>query len=130
MKAVRLGLGFAVGVGFGGIGPGGIAWAQGAAQFDGQYVGQLTLTQTVQGDCTQPPPGSLYPLTVSRGEVRFKYVPRFDTVLSGTVGPTGVFKASARVRSGLIQMTGRIQGSRATAEIMSPSCNYTFRSGN
>jgi hypothetical protein len=30
-------------------------------------------------DYTQPPLGALYPLTISGGEVRFAYVPRFDT---------------------------------------------------
>src|SRR6266487_2789606 len=64
-----------------GAGLGGAAWAQGPAMFDGQYVGELSLTRTVGGDCTAPPLGSLYPLTISRGEVRFAYVPRFATTL-------------------------------------------------
>jgi|ERR1700756_2820341 hypothetical protein len=104
----------------------GIAWAQGSAKFDGQYRGELTLTKVIKGDCTQPPPGALYPLTISRGEVRFVYVPRFDTTLRGRVGEDGIFKASARARKGFVQMTGRIQGNNITAHIVSPSCNYTF----
>ena len=99
----------------------------GSAKFDGQYMGELTLTKEISGDCTQPPPGALYPLTVSRGEVRFAYVPRFDTTLSGKVDENGIFKASARVRKGFVQMTGRIQGSNLTAHIVLPSCNYTFQ---
>src|SRR6267142_4313050 len=104
-------------------GLGGIAWAQGSAKFDGQYVGELTLTKVIN-DCTRPPLGALYPLTISRGEVRFVYVPRFDTRLSGKVDENGIFKASARARKGFVQMTGRIQGKNITANIVSPSCNY------
>ena len=105
------------------------AWAQGPEKFDGQYIGELTLTKVIN-DCTQPPPGALYPLTISRGEVRFKYVPRFDTTLRGKVGEDGIFKASARLRRGFVQMTGRIQGNNLTAHIVSPSCNYTFQTKN
>jgi hypothetical protein len=117
-----LGLGLFIGTGLGSV-----AWAQGSATFDGQYMGELTLTKVINGDCTEPPLGSLYPLTVSRGEVRFAYVPRFSTTLSGRVGENGSFKASARVRKGLVQMTGRIQANNITAYIVSPSCNYTFQ---
>jgi hypothetical protein len=117
-----LGVGLLLGTGLGSV-----AWAQGSARFDGQYMGELTLTKEIAGDCTQPPSGALYPLTISRGEVRFAYVPRFDTTLRGSVDENGVFKASARVRKGFAQMTGRIQGSNLTAEIVSPSCNYTFQ---
>jgi hypothetical protein len=117
-----LGLGLLLGTGFGSV-----AWSQGSAKFDGQYMGELTLTKEISGDCTQPPPGALYPLTVSRGEVRFAYVPRFDTTLSGKVDENGIFKAYARLRKGFLQMTGRIQGSNLTAHIVSPSCNYTFQ---
>jgi hypothetical protein len=106
------------------------ASAQGSARFDGQYMGELTLTKVITGDCTQPAPGALYPLTISRGEVRFVYVPRFITTLSGNVDENGVFKASARSRRGLVQMTGRIQGDKITAYIVSPSCNYTFQTKN
>lgn len=109
---------------------GSAAWAQGSARFDGQYMGELTLAKTISGDCTQPPLGSLYPLTISRGEVRFVYVPRFNTTLSGRVGENGVFKASARFRKGSVQMTGRIQGDKLAADIVSPSCNYTFQTRN
>jgi hypothetical protein len=117
-----LGLGLLLGTGLGSV-----AWAQGSAKFDGQYMGELTLTKEMSGDCTTPPLGALYPLTVSRGEVRFKYVPRFNTSLSGTVDQNGIFKASARLRGGFVQMTGRIQGNGLTAEIVSPSCKYTFK---
>src|SRR6266851_844007 len=61
------------------------------------------------------------------GEVRFVYLPRFNTTLSGRVSDNGSFKASARLRRGFIQMTGRIQGNNITAYIVSPSCNYTFQ---
>src|SRR5579863_1125771 len=110
-----------------GIGLAGVAWAQGLAQFDGQYVGKLTLTKTIKGDCTQPPLGAVYPLAISRGEVRFAYVPHFDTTLSGKVDKNGVFKAFARLRKGSVQMTGRVEGINVTANIVSPSCNYTFQ---
>jgi hypothetical protein len=107
-----------------------VAWAQGAAGFDGQYAGELILMRTLKGDCTQPPPGALYPLTVSGGNVRFAYVPRFATTLSGKVGDNGNFTASARLRKGFAQMSGHIQGNKVTASIVSPSCNYTFQTRN
>jgi hypothetical protein len=119
-----LGLGLLLGTGLGSA-----AWAQGSAKFDGQYMGELTLTKVIN-DCTQPPQGALYPLTISRGEVRFAYVPRFDTTLSGKVDENGTFKASARLRRGYVQMTGHIQGNNLTAHIVSPSCNYTFQTKN
>ena len=121
----RLRLGFALAIGWAGS-----ALAQSPASFDGQYMGELTLTRVVSGDCTQPPFGALYPLVVSRGEVHFAYVPRFATTLSGSIGRDGVFKAAARLRSGVVQMTGRIQGNHVTAQIISPSCNYTFETKN
>ena len=120
-----LGLGLLLGTGLGSV-----AWAQGSAAFDGQYTGELTLTKVFNGDCTKPPLGALYPLTISRGEVRFSYRPRFDTTLSGRVDENGVLKASARLRKGFVRMTGRIQGNNLTAFIVSPSCNYTFRTKN
>jgi len=120
-----LGLGLLLGAGLGSV-----AWAQGSAAFDGQYMGELTLTKVINGDCTKPPFGALYPLTISRGEVRFAYRPRFDTTLSGRVDQNGIIKASARVRKGFVRMTGRIQGRNLTAFIVSPSCNYTFHTKN
>jgi len=117
-----LGLGLLLGAGLGSV-----AWAQGSTKFDGQYMGELTLTKEITGDCTQPPLGALYPLTISRGEVRFVYLPRFGTTLSGKVGENGVFKTSARLRRGFVHMTGRIQGNSVSASIVSPSCNYTFQ---
>jgi len=120
-----LGLGLMVGVGLWSV-----AWAQGPAQFDGHYMGELTLKSVISGDCTDPPLGSLYPLTISRGEVRFAYLPRFNTTLSGKVGQNGMFKASARLRRGLVQMTGRVSGNNISASIVSPSCNYTFQTRN
>jgi hypothetical protein len=107
-----------------------VAWAQGSARFDGQYVGELTLTATISGDCTTPPLGALYPLTISGGVVRFKYVPRFDTTLIGTVDGRGNFKASRQLRRGLVSMTGHIEGASVTASIISPSCRYTFQTKN
>jgi len=104
------------------------AWAQGAGVFDGDYVGELTLSGIVNGDCTTPPLGSAYPLSISGGVVRFKYVPRFDTTLTGPVDRNGGFKASAQTKSGTINMVGRIQGGRVTAKIQSPSCLYSFQS--
>jgi hypothetical protein len=103
------------------------AWAQGPSRFDGQYRGELTLTKEIKENCTQPPLGALYPLRISRGEVEFAYIPRFDTTLKGRVDENGLFKAAARIRHGSVQMTGRIQGRSITARIVSPSCNYTFR---
>ena len=91
---------------------GSVAWAQGSAKFDGQYTGELTLTKTISGDCTEPPLGALYPLTISRGEVRFEYRPRFGTVLRGKIDENGNFAASTRVPKGSVRMTGHIQGTR------------------
>jgi hypothetical protein len=113
-----------------GAGLGSVAWAQSLAKFDGQYVGELTLTKEITGDCTMPPLGALYPLTISRGEVRFAYLPRFGTTLRGRVGENGIFKASAPLRKGFVQMTGHIQGNNLTASIVSPSCNYMFKTKN
>jgi hypothetical protein len=104
-----------------------VGWAQGSAKFDGQYRGELTLTKELKENCTQPPLGALYPLRISRGEVQFVYVPRFDTTLRGTVNENGMFKANARLKHGSVRMTGRIQGNNITAHIVSPSCNYTFQ---
>ncbi|HVH79417.1 MAG TPA: hypothetical protein VM782_08520 [Stellaceae bacterium] len=106
-------------------------WAQGVSKFDGEYVGELTLTGIIDGDCTPPPSGAAYPLTISGGVVRFKYVPRFDTTLIGTIDGKGVFKATRRLRRGEVTMTGRIEGYRnLTATIASPSCMYSFQSKN
>lgn len=105
---------------------GSAAWAQGSSRFDGQYRGELTLTKEIKENCTRPPLGALYPLKVSHGEVQFIYVPRFDTTLRGRVDGNGFFKATAHIRHGSVQMTGRIQGNNITAYIVSPSCNYTF----
>jgi hypothetical protein len=124
-RPLGVGLCLLLGTGFGSA-----AWAQGSARFDGQYVGELTLDKTIKGDCAQPPLGALYPLTISRGEVRFKYVPRFATSLSGTIAENGVFKASGRARKGLVQMTGQVQGNSLSAHILSPSCSYTFQTRN
>jgi hypothetical protein len=121
----RLGLGLLLAV----MVPG-AAWAQGSARFDGQYMGELTLTRTMSGDCTEPPLGALYPLRISRGEVRFAYTPRFATTLTGTVDDRGVFKAVARLKNGSVQMTGHIRGNDVTAYLVSPSCNYTFQTKN
>ena len=104
-----------------------LASAQGAASFDGHYVGELTLARVITGDCTPPPLGSLYPLTIAAGQVRFAYVPRFDTTLSGRVAANGSFKATARVKRGFIQMTGRTDGNNLSAAIVSPSCHYNFQ---
>lgn len=120
-----LGLGLLLGAGLCGA-----AWAQGSTEFDGQYTGELTLTKIISGDCTPPPLGARYPLIISGGTVQFKYVPRFDTRLIGKVDKVGNFKASARVRSGIVQMTGRIAGNNVTADIISASCYYTFQTGN
>ena len=120
-----LGLGLLLGMGLGSV-----AWAQSSAKFDGQYMGELTLTKEINGDCTTPPLGALYPLTISRGEVQFAYRPRFGTTLRGRVGENGIFKASAPLRKGIVQMTGRIQGNNLTASIVSPSCNYMFKTKN
>jgi len=111
-------------------GLGGAVWAQGVGPFDGQYVGAMTLTRWVGGDCTDPPLGARYPLSIAGGQVRFKYVPRFDTVLRGTVDRNGNFKASARIHHGTVVMTGHVQGGDLTAEIVSPSCHYSYSTRN
>ena len=120
-----LGLGTALSIGLAGI-----ALGQGASRFDGQYVGQLILAGIANGNCMQPPSGALYPLTIAGGEVRFKYVPRFDTVLTGKVESNGTFKAGRRLKNGWVTMTGHIDGHSLTADIVSPSCNYTFKVTN
>ena len=103
-----------------------IAWAQGSTQFDGQYVGELTLTKVINGDCTRPPLGSLYPLTISGGQVQFKYDPRFDTILRGHVNEDGTFMATRLLRKGQVGMIGYVKGNSVIAYIDSPSCKYTF----
>ena len=113
-----------------GAGLGSVALAQGSARFDGQYVGKLILKKEISGDCTQPPSGALYPLTISGGEVRFVYRPRFATTLRGKIDQDGIFKASARLRKGFVRMDGRIQGNNLSADITSPSCHYTFQTKN
>ena len=108
---------------------GGAANAQGAAQFDGQYVGEMALTGIISGDCTRPPLGSSYPLIVSGGVVRFKYVPRFDTTLVGKIDANGNFKASATLHHGVATMTGHVRAGygTVTANIVTPSCQYSFQ---
>ena len=106
---------------------GNVAWAQGAGKFDGQYVGELTLKGIINGDCTKPPLGAEYPLTISGGIVRFKYVPRFDTALTGRVDDKGNFKATAALHHGTATMTGHTDGLNVTANIVSPSCEYSFQ---
>jgi hypothetical protein len=101
--------------------------ARGAGPFDGQYTGELTLKGIIGGDCTRPPLGAVYPLTIANGQVRFKYVPRFDTTLIGTIDATGNFKASRVLRRGEVKMVGRVQGTELSATITSPSCIYGFQ---
>jgi hypothetical protein len=113
------------------VGIAGTAWAQGASEFDGQYVGELTLTGIINGNCTTPPVGAEYPLTIAGGQVHFKYVPRFDTELTGRIDPNGAFKATGQTKSGVVTMSGHISGYRnLTASIVSPSCQYTFQTKN
>ncbi len=108
---------------------GGAAWAQGASPFDGQYVGRLTLMDVISGDCTTPPLGAAYPLIVSAGRVSFAYLPRFATTLTGSVTADGSFRASAPTKLGPVVMTGQIRGNGVSAQIVSPSCRYTFQTG-
>jgi hypothetical protein len=103
------------------------ASAQTTGKFDGNYVGQLTLSGIISGDCTTPPTGSAYPLSIAGGIVHFKYVPRFDTVLTGKIDDKGDFKASSRTKAGMINMVGHVApGGALTANIQSPSCLYSF----
>jgi hypothetical protein len=121
LKRLGLGLLFAVGIA-------GAAAAQGWTRFDGQYVGELTLAGVVSGECMHPPPGSAYPMTIAGGQVRFKYVPRFDTTLIGRVDQNGNFKAARQLKRGWVSMTGHVDANGVTASIVSPSCNYNFQS--
>lgn len=121
----RLGLGLVLAFAFG-AGVAAAASAQAPSRFDGDYVGELSLKGIINGDCTKPPLGSAYPLSVAGGVVRFKYVPRFDTTLTGRIDPNGSFKAVAHVKSGTITMTGRVQAGGVNATIQSPSCIYSF----
>jgi hypothetical protein len=116
-----VGLGLLLGAGFGTV-----AWGQGSGKFDGHYVGQLTLLQVFSGDCTQPPVGARYPLSITHGRVRFKYLPRFNTTLTGTIEDNGALKASARLNRGTARMTGRVDGTQLLADIVTPSCHYGF----
>jgi hypothetical protein len=104
--------------------------AQVTSAFDGRYVGELRLAQVIDGDCTEPPRGALYPLTVSGGQVHFAYLPRFATTLTGNVAANGSFRASAPTKRGRVEMTGQIRGDRVTAQIVSPSCRYDFATRN
>ncbi|HXP04027.1 MAG TPA: hypothetical protein VN808_07885 [Stellaceae bacterium] len=107
------------------------AWAQGSSRFDGQYAGELTLKGIINGDCTEPPLGAIYPLTISGGVVRFKYVARFDTTLTGPVDAKGNFQATGRTKHGFVVMNGHVaDGNTLTASIVSPSCQYSFQTKN
>src|SRR5947209_18103538 len=86
----ELGLGLVLGGGLAGA-----AWAQGSAPFDGQYTGGLVLVHEKKGDCTRPPSGAVYPLAISRGEVRVSYVPRCAPARSRRVAPDGVCRGWA-----------------------------------
>ena len=113
------------------LGIAGMARAQGASQFDGHYVGELTLKGIINGDCTTPPVGAEYPLMIAGGQVHFKYVPRFDTELTGRIDPNGSFKAIGKTKTGVVTMTGHVSGYRnLTASIVSPSCEYVFQTKN
>ena len=125
-RALGLGLMLAAGLA-------GNALAQVTTRYDGDYVGELVLTngnKTSSGNCTEPPLGARYPLKISGGVVRFVYVPRFDTRLVGRVAENGNFTASARIKHGFVRMTGRISENKLTAYIVSPSCDYTFQTKN
>jgi hypothetical protein len=126
----RLGRGLPVIAALASVGLAQGAPAQTASGFDGQYVGRLTLINVISGDCTAPPLGAAYPMTVSGGRVSFAYVPRFATVLTGSVAPNGSFRASAPTRLGLVEMTGQIRGNAVRAQILSPSCRYAFETTN
>ena len=107
------------------------AWAQAPAKYDGQYVGSLTLTGIISGDCTRPPVGAEYPLSIRNGVVHFKYVPRFDTELIGHIDANGSFKAVGDTKHSTVTMTGQITGyHNLTAKLVSPSCQYTFEVRN
>jgi hypothetical protein len=122
-RAIRsLGLGLALAAGAISL-----ALAQGSSRYDGQYVGALTLNKTIRGDCEPPPPGAQYPLRISAGTVTFNYLPRFSTTLLGTIDAAGNFAASAKIKNGTVQMKGRVQGQNVIAELLSPSCSYSFR---
>ncbi len=105
----------------------GNAEAQGTRQFDGSYVGELTLQSVAGGDCSAPPLGAVYPLFVTQDRVSFAYLPRFATTLTGAVDKNGAFKASAHTKGGLVEMTGQIRGPAVSATIVSPSCRYSFQ---
>lgn len=122
----RLGRSLLFAVALGAVVDARVASAQGVSGFDGQYVGTLTLTEVIEGDCTSSPGGALYPLTVSGGVVSFAYVPRFATVLTGRVAANGTFKAAAPTKHGVVEMSGQIRGNTVNAQIVSPSCLYTF----
>ena len=104
----------------------GVALAQVSIKFDGQYVGDLTLTKEISGDCTRPPVGAVYPLIISGGKIRFVYRPRFGTTLTGSIDDNGNFTAFTRVSKGIVHMSGKVQGNTLSASITSPSCNYSF----
>lgn len=117
----RLGLGLLLAAALGG------AAAAQVNRYDGQYAGELTLKGIINGDCTEAPLGAIYPLTIAGGVVRFKYVPRFDTTLTGRVDAKGNFQATGQTKHGFVVMTGHTDGRDVIAEIQSPSCRYAFQ---
>jgi hypothetical protein len=83
--------------------------------------------EVFSGDCAEPPVGARYPLSITNGRVRFKYIPRLSTTLTGTIEDSGAFKASATLNRGkTARMTGRVDGTIARADIVTPSCHYGF----
>lgn len=57
-------------------------------------------------------------------------MPRFDTMLIGTVDAKGNFKATATLHHGVATMAGHVGNGNVTATIVSPSCRYNFQTRN
>lgn len=97
-----------------------------ASPFDGEYLGEFTLTKIIT-QCDRPTPGFMRLLTIINGEVKIIYNPRFGTMLNGKIDGAGVFLATGNLPSGFVQMSGRVTGADLAANVETPNCRYTFQ---
>ena len=101
--------------------------ARSQTQFDGDYWGEFTLTRIIGQSCSRPAPGTVRRLSIRNSEVSYMYNREQNTVLTGRVDSAGAFTASGYLRSGLVQMVGRVQGLDLKANMQSPECLYSFQ---
>ena len=67
--------------------------------FDGQYAGELRLVRSSRRLHAAAARGAV-PADRSGGQVRFAYLPRFATILTGSVAPNGSFRPPPRQSAG------------------------------